>query len=356
MTKLKVGVIGAGGIASVHLKAYQNNEQVEINAICDINEERAKEKAEEYNAPKVYNSHQRLLEDKEIEAVSVCTWNNSHAEIAIAALKAGKHVLVEKPLTTSVEKAEQIEQAAKESGKKLQVGFVRRYGDNVNMLKRFIDEGELGDIYYAKASYLRRHGNPGGWFADKERSGGGPLIDLGVHVIDICWYLMGCPKVKSVSGNTYHKLGNRSNVQHLSAYRSADYDPDKNDVEDMANALIRFENGASLAVDVSFTLHAKQNDTSVKVYGDKGGAEVEPELMIVTEKHDTILNAAPQVNDQTFNMSKGFQNEIDHFVSYCKGEQETLSPVQDGVEMMKILCGIYESAEKGTEIQFNPEA
>ncbi|HEX7063692.1 MAG TPA: Gfo/Idh/MocA family oxidoreductase [Bacillales bacterium] len=353
MGKLKVGVIGAGSISDMHLQSYGKNQKAEVYAVCDLNEERAKEKAQKYGAAKVYADYQELLQDKEVEAVSICTWNNSHAEIAIDALNAGKHVLVEKPLSTSVEKAEKLEEAVRASGKQLQVGFVRRYDPNVKMIKQMIEAGELGEIYYAKASYLRRLGNPGGWFADKERSGGGPLIDIGVHVIDICWYLMGSPKVTSISGNTYTRLGNRSNVKNLSTYKSADYDPDKNDVEDMANAMIRFENGASLLVDVSFSLHAKKDETAVKIYGEKGGAEIEPELLVITEKFDTVLNSTPQVDNLSFDFVKGFQNEIDHFVSCCAGEAETLSPVQDGVEMMKILCGVYESSEKGSEIRFD---
>ncbi len=211
----------------------------------------------------------------------------------------------------------------------------------------------LAKYNYAKATCIRRLGNPGGWFSDVERSGGGPLIDIGVHVIDVLWYLMGCPKVKSISGNTYNKLGNRKNIKNLSFYKAADYDPDKNTVEDMANAMIRFENGASLLVDVSFTLHAKQDEISVKLYGTKGGAEVEPSLAIVTEKYDTMLNLAPQVDSVTFDFVQAFQAEIDHFVDVCLGEKETLSPVADGVEMTKILSGIYESAEKGKEIYFD---
>ncbi|GGH76296.1 putative dehydrogenase [Pullulanibacillus pueri] len=355
MVTLKVGVIGGGSISQMHLQSYDKNERVELVAICDINETRAKAKAEKFGIKKVYTDYQQLLADSEIEAVSICTWNNSHHEIAIAALQAGKNVLVEKPMTTSIEKAQKVEEAVKASGKILQVGFVRRYDKNVEMLKAFIESGDLGDIYYAKASYLRRFGNPGGWFSDKKRSGGGPLIDLGVHVIDICWYLMGCPKVKSVSGNTYFKLGNRANIKNLSSYKSADYDPTKNDVEDMANAMIRFENGASLVVDVSFTLHAKKDETSVKIFGDKGGAEVEPELCIITENHNTILNSTPQVDQHSFDMDQGFQNEIDHFVRCCLDGVDTLSPVQDGVEMTKILCGIYESAEQGKEIIFSTE-
>ncbi|MFJ5760313.1 Gfo/Idh/MocA family protein [Neobacillus sp. NPDC093182] len=353
MGKLKIGVIGAGSISDMHLQSYVKNERVELYAVCDMNEERAEEKAKQYGAATFYGDYPSLLANKEIDAVSICTWNNSHAEIAIAALNAGKHVLVEKPLCTTVEEAKKIQETVKQTGKVLQVGFVRRYASNTKILKEFIDTDELGEIYYAKASCLRRLGNPGGWFSDKERSGGGPLIDIGVHVIDICWYLMGKPKVKSITGNTYYKLGNRSNVKNLSFYKAADYDPEKNTVEDMANALIRFENGASLMVDVSFTLHAKKDEITVKLYGEKGGVEVEPELSIITEKHNTILNVTPQVDSLTFDFVQGFQNEIDHFVLTCLGETETLSPVEDGLEMMKILCGIYESSEKGIEISFD---
>ncbi|MBS4206019.1 Gfo/Idh/MocA family protein [Lederbergia citrea] len=353
MAKLKIGVIGAGSISEAHFQSYANNKKVEIYAICDLNEERAKEKAEKYGASKVYVDYNELMNDPEIDAVSICTWNTSHAEIAIAALDHGKNVLVEKPLTTSVEKALQVEEAVKRSGKTLQVGFVRRYASNTQIIKQFIDQKELGEIYYAKATCIRRLGNPGGWFSDKERSGGGPLIDLGVHVIDVLWYLMGRPKVKSISGNTYSQLGNRKNIKNLSFYQAADYDPDKNTVEDMANAMIRFEGGASLLVDVSFTLHAKKDEIAVKLYGTKGGAELEPELSIITEKHDTILNITPQVDSLTFDFVQGFQAEIDHFIDTCLGEKETRSPVQDGVEMTKILCGIYESAEKGKEIYFD---
>lgn len=353
MSKLKIGLIGAGSISGAHLDAYANHPDVEVYAICDLNEERAKEKAEKYGASKTFTNYHDLLALPEIHAVSICTWNNTHAEIAIAALEAGKHVLVEKPLCKTVEEALKVEEAVKTSGKVLQVGFVRRYASNTQTLKQFIDQGELGEIYYAKASCLRRLGNPGGWFADVERSGGGPLIDLGVHIIDICWYLMGRPKVVSVSGNTYNKLGNRSNIKNLSFYKAADYDANVNTVEDLANAIIRFENGASLMVDVSFTLHAKQDELYVKLYGDKGGAELEPELLLVMEKNDTILNAHPQVDNPSFDFANAFQNEINHFIAATRGEKETLSPVQDGVEIMKILVGVYESAKTGREVRFD---
>ncbi|MFD2614931.1 Gfo/Idh/MocA family protein [Paenibacillus gansuensis] len=350
MNKLKIGVIGAGSISDMHLQAYAKNHNAELYAICDVNRERAAAAAEKYRMQHVYTNYADLLANPDVEAVSICTWNNSHAEISIAALRAGKHVLVEKPLCRTVEEANAIEVAVRETGKTLQVGFVRRYDANAQLVKHFINQGELGDVYYAKASCIRRLGNPGGWFADPERSGGGPLIDLGVHIIDLCWYMMGRPKPVSVSGNTYHKLGNRSNVNNLSFYKAADYDPATNGVEDLANALIRFENGASLLIDVSFTVHAKQDEIAVKLYGDKGGVEIEPELAMVTEKYDTILNMAPQTDSKSIDITQAFCNEINHFISCVQKGTAPISPVEDGVSMMKMLCGIYESAAKGREV------
>ncbi len=351
MNPIRIGVIGTGSISELHLNAYLRNPNAAITAICDVNEDRARQVAAKYGADKTYSDYNALLADPDIDAVSICTWNNTHAPISIAALKSGKHVLIEKPLCRTVAEALEVEEAVRTSGKLLQVGFVRRYDPNVQMLREFADKGEFGSLYYAKASTIRRLGNPGGWFADVERSGGGPLIDIGVHVIDLCWYLMGRPKVKTVSANTYKKLGNRSNIQHLSFYKAADYDASKNTVEDMANALIRFENGASILVDVSYSLHAKQDEGSVKLYGDKGGFEIDPEIVIVTEKHNTILNIQPQTNSKAgFQGDPAFQNEINHFIDCIAKGEKPLSPVEDGVEMMKILCGIYESAAKGEEI------
>ncbi|HEY0829131.1 MAG TPA: Gfo/Idh/MocA family oxidoreductase [Bacilli bacterium] len=351
MSLIKIAVIGAGSISVDHLKAYNRNSNVEIYAVCDLNEDRAKAAALKFGAQKTYTDYKELLADAEVDAVSICTWNNTHAEISIASVQAGKHVLVEKPLCRTVEEALEVQKAVRSSGKILQVGFVRRHDPNVHVLRKFMENGEFGQIYYAKASTIRRLGNPGGWFSDIGRSGGGPLIDIGVHVIDLCWYMMGKPKVKSVTGNTYRKLGNRVHIENLSFYKAADYDAATNTVEDLANALIRFENGASLMVDVSFTLHAKQDGGSVKLFGERGGFEIDPALAIVTEKYNTILNVDPQTDNKGFNFDAAFQNEVDHFIECISKGKESICPVEDGVEIMKILCAIYESAAAGVEIQ-----
>ena len=159
------------------------------------------------------------------------------------------------------------------------------------------------------------------------------------------------PKPVSVSGNTYKRLGNRAHIENLSFYKAADYNADHNDVEDLAKALIRFENGASLFVDVSFTMHAKQDEIAVKLYGEQGGAEVEPELAIVQERHNTILNITPQVDFLSFDFVAAFTAEINHFVQCCLHGQQPIAPVEDGVTVMKMLTAVYESAATGKEVQ-----
>ncbi|MEG0385235.1 MAG: Gfo/Idh/MocA family oxidoreductase [Solibacillus sp.] len=352
MNRLNICVIGVGSISDFHLKSYEKNETVHLYGVYDFSQTRAQEKADQYGIEKVFHSIEELLADSKVGAVSICTWNNTHAKYAIAALESNKHVLVEKPLSMTYKEALEIQRVAQTSNKVFQVGFVRRFATNTKILKKFIDNNTLGTIYFAKATCLRRLGNPGGWFSDKEKSGGGPLIDLGVHIIDICWYLMGKPKVKRVVGHTYHHLGNRSHIENLSFYKTADYDATQNSVEDMANALITFENGASLLVDVSYTLHAAKDELAVKLYGTNGGAELEPELKIISEANETIVNMHPQVDHLSFNFEHAFETEVNAFVKSCLNGEASEAPVEDGVEIMKILEGIYESARLGKEISY----
>ncbi|RDI40012.1 Gfo/Idh/MocA family protein [Falsibacillus pallidus] len=350
---LKIGIIGGGAISELHLNSYQNNSAAELYAICDLNESRAKQKAAQYNIPHLCTDYNVMLQLPDLEAVVICTWNNTHADIIMAALDAGKHVFVEKPLCTTISDALAIQRKTIETGKTLQVGFIRRFDPNVQMLKTFIDHGDLGRIYYAKASALRRLGNPGGWFADREKSGGGPLIDVGIHVLDLSWYLMGCPRPIAVSANTYNKLGNRSNIKNLAFYKTADYNPNFNNVEDLANAMIRFENGASLYLDTSYTLHAKRNETSVVLYGERGGTEVLPETWLIIEKYNTILNARPQTDQDGLNVDAAFQEQTDHFVECCLENKAPRTTVEHGVEIMRMIDAIYESSRTRKEIKLS---
>ena len=219
MKKLKIAVIGVGNISECHISAYLANPNVELYAFCDIDPVRLKEKGERYGISRLYTSEAEMLRElPELDAVSVCVWNCNHAQCAIMALEAGKTVLCEKPMATSAAEAEKMLEAAKRSGKLLQIGFVCRFGRDCAVIEDLRDQDFFGELYYAKATYLRRHGNPGGWFCDKSRSAGGPLIDLGVHVIDLTRYLMGNPRPVSVYGVTFQKLQNRPDVKDSIEY------------------------------------------------------------------------------------------------------------------------------------------
>jgi len=350
MTKLKVGVIGTGSISLEHLNAYKKHPDVEIYALCDIDEELLKKRGEEFNVTRLFTNVEDMLRLPELTAVSVCAWNAAHAPLTIAALKAGKHVLCEKPMATNFRDAENMLKAAKENKKLLMIGFVRRFGNDCAILKDFIRQGAFGDIYYAKATYLRRKGNPGGWFGDKSRSGGGPLIDLGVHVIDLTRYLMGNPKPVSVYGATFQKLFDRKDVKSDPGYRSMGAtDHDICDVEDLASAMIRYDNGAVVTVEASFSLNIAKPVGRIELFGTKAGAKLEPDLEIYTEMNGYLADVAlPMRTSLSFDGL--FQNEIAHFVDCVITGKPCISPAEDGVTLMKILDAIYESATTGHEV------
>ncbi len=352
MSKIKIGMIGTGNIAQTHIRAYLKNPDVELYALCDIDPDRLKKTAERYGIPpeRTFTDKDEMLKLAEIDAVSVCTWNSQHAPCTIAALKAGKHVLCEKPMATNARDAKAMADAAKESGKLLMIGFVRRFGNDCRVVKDYLDAGYFGNLYYSKATYLRRNGNPGGWFGDKSRSGGGPLIDLGVHVIDLVRYLMGNPQPVSVYGVTYQKLFDRPGVHKASAYRaSSATEKDICDVEDLASALVRFDNGATLAIEAAFSLNIKTDEGTIQLFGDKAGAKLDPELEIFTDMNG-YMNNLSFAQKTSLSFDGLFENEINHYVACIKGEETCIAPAQDGVTLMTILDSIYESARTGHEV------
>ena len=165
--KLKIGIIGVGGISEAHITSYLKNPDVELYAFCDINKERLEAKGARYGITKLYTDVKEMVALPELDAVSVCTWNAAHKDCTIAALEAGKHVLCEKPMAMNKQEAEEMKAVAEKNGKLLMIGFVRRHGNDCSTLKDFIEADSLGEIYYSKATYLRRHGHPGGWFGNK---------------------------------------------------------------------------------------------------------------------------------------------------------------------------------------------
>lgn len=349
--KLKIGIIGTGNIAESHINAYLKNPNAELYAFCDIRENRLKEMGEKYGITRLYTDKDVMLKDlPELDAVSVCTWNSQHAPCTIAALKAGKHVLCEKPMATSAAEAETMKKAAEESGKLLMIGFVRRFGNDCAIMEDFINNDYFGEFYYAKATYLRRNGSPGGWFGDKRISAGGPLIDLGVHVIDFTRYLMGNPKPVSVFGATFHKLGDRRELKDKKGYTasSATGEEDFN-VEDLATAMIRYDNGAVVSVEASFSLNIEKDEGKIEFFGTKAGAKLDPELSLYSQQNG-YMNNVNLCTPTALSFDGLFEAEINHYVDCLVNGTECKSPSEDGITLMKILDAIYQSAETGHEV------
>lgn len=349
MKKLRIGMIGAGNIARTHLESYQSVEAAEIVAICDINSKVLAATAEQFGIEKTYSSVTEMLANEELDAADVCVWNCNHASCSIEALNAGLHVLCEKPMAYNTEQAQQMIDAAKANDRLLMIGFVTRFSTESKIVKDFIDNDYLGDIYYSKATYLRRHGAPGGWFCDKERSGGGPVIDLGVHVIDLTRYMMGKPKALSVLASTADHLKNRPYLKTSVGWKPDGASPeDKYDVEDFAVALIKYEGNKTTLLETSYSLNGESCGTK-ELFGTKGGVKMGSELKIYTVVNDFLADITPvtrnYVDDQDL-----FVAEMAHFVDCCLNGTECIASAEDGLEVMKILDAIYESARTGHEV------
>ncbi|MBQ6999168.1 MAG: Gfo/Idh/MocA family oxidoreductase, partial [Clostridia bacterium] len=347
MDKVRIGVIGAGGMANVHIEHYLQVEDAEVVALCDINPVRLKKTAEKFGIKKTFESVDEMLKSVELDAVSVCVWNCNHAECTIKALEAGLHVLCEKPMAYSTAEAIKMKEVADKMGKLLMIGFTMRFSDTSHIAMDFIDNGYMGDIYYSKATYIRRHGAPGGWFINKKLSGGGPVIDLGVHVIDHTRYLMGNPKPVSVYAATFDKLKNRPNIKTGVEWKPDDARvEDIFDVEDLGTALIRYDNGAVTHLETSYSLNGEATGYK-QLFGDKGGMLLsDDDMKLYTEMNGFLADVTPMTKEYKYSVPT-FLAEITHFVDCVKNGTKCIAPAEDGVIIMKILDAIYESARTG---------
>jgi predicted dehydrogenase len=344
--KIRIGIIGAGGIAeNAHVPAFRScGDLVEIAAVASRTRERAERFAEVCAIPQVYDDYEAMLAQAELDAVVICTPNKFHAPAAIAALEAGVHVLCEKPPALTAAEALAMKEAAERAGKVLAYGFNYRFEPEVLTLKRFVEAGELGDIYAVRADALRRRGIPGwGVFTDKDLQGGGPLIDIGVHMLDTALHLMGYPEPDLVLGSTYTKLGNRPGVGLKGTWDWENYS-----VEDMARGMIRFQNGATLLLDTSFAANMEKNQImNVSLMGDVGGADVFP-LKIYQEKHDVLVDVTPVYLQR----QNPYELQAKDFVeAILQGTQPTtLASPREGLILQRIVEALYRSAESGEAV------
>lgn len=351
---LQVGVIGAG-VGAAHIEGYQRVPGVEVRALADLNDERLQQVAARYSVPDRYHAYQELLARPEIDAVSICLPNVLHAPVTIAALQAGKHVLVEKPLASTVADGQAMVAAAEETGRILMVAFNQRYRSDLQWLKQYVDTGALGRIYYAKAHWMRRSGIPrlGSWFVSQAQAGGGPLIDLGVHVLDMALYLMGEPRPQTVSASAYAEFGPRGQKGSTAWVKPIGAQPLAYDVEDLATAFIRLEGGATLLLEASWATHsAAGDDFGVTLYGTEGGAELlirnytyEGTVRVFTDIGGAPTDLAPRIPK-----AEGHPAVIARFIAAIRDGAPAIPSSTEGLRRIEVLTACYRSAQEGHEI------
>ena len=354
MKKLRVAIIGNGGICNaVHVPQYlKMTDTVEVVALCDIIPERAEALRDRaFPNADVYTNYQDIIDRTDIDCVDVCTPNYLHSIIAVAALKSGKHVFTEKPDAINVEEAEKMKRAAEESGKVLMVMRNNRHVNTSQYLKKYIADGKAGELYAGRCGWIRRRGIPGkgGWFTTKAQSGGGPLIDLGVHLIDLSIWLMGNPRPVAVSGCTYAKFADNDTKADSEHAKFGDAKSDGTfDVEDLAIGFIKFDNGASLQIEFSWASNIEEERRFVELRGTKAGFSwVNDHIKIFTEENGLPVDLIPQYGAIT----GGHGPNLAHFYDVVANGAEPDFVPQQGVNMIKILSAIYESAETGKEVR-----
>ena len=350
---MKVAVIGCGTIANAaHIPSYMNNPEAEIKYFCDIIIERAEKAVEEYGCGTAVLNYHDVLNDPEVEAVSVCTPNNMHPVIAMDALRAGKNVLCEKPAARTYAEALEMQKVQNETGKILNIGVVNRFNDSVNKIKKYIDDGKLGDVHHVYASFRSHRSIPGlgGAFTTKEIAGGGALIDWGVHFLDIVMYCCGDPKIMTVSGEAFSKLG--KDMENYT-YRRMWAGPPKfdgiYDVDDSVTGMIR-TSGPVVTINGAWAQNIGVDEMYIDFMGDKAGIRLGygKGFTLYTSENGALVEYKPE-----FEMRDHFQNEIDAFVNCVKTGEKLPSHIDTVVITAQMMQAIYDSSEAHREIQFD---
>ncbi len=364
MAKLKIGFIGCGGIAvDKHLPAMAKQQDVELYAFCDIIEERAQDAAARFGVPgaKVFTDYRRLLADKDIAAVHVLTPNVLHCEISCAAMEAGKHVMCEKPMAATAADAQKMMDTMHRTGKLLTIGYQYRHMDNNKAMKAYVDTGALGDIYYAETTALRRRGIPTwGVFTSKQDQGGGPLLDIATHSLDLTLWMMDNYEVQSVTGVSFAKIGPAASVSEM-GNDFGNWDPKKYDLEDSAFGFVRMKNGALINLRCAWAINMIPPRSSVVLCGTKGGLDCEDGVranhvvanrQVVTDISTRDLFRRPMGIDRNPILMPN-DAEATLWVDALLGRGELFVKPEQAFTVTRILDAIYRSAETGETIVFD---
>lgn len=359
MSKVRVGIIGCGGIANgKHMPSLSKVEDAEMVAFCDIIRERAEEAKHKFGSEQaaVYENYLDLLKDPTIETVHVCTPNDSHAEISIAAMEAGKHVMCEKPMAKTAADARRMLEAAKRTGMKLSIGYQNRFRSDASFLNDACRKDELGEVYFAKAHAIRRRAVPTwGVFLDEEKQGGGPLIDIGTHALDLALWMMDNYKPKVVLGRAYHKLSQTENA----ANAFGPWDPKQFTVEDSAFAMITMENGATIMLESSWALNTLDVDEAkVSLSGTKAGADMKGGLRINGEENSRLYVKDIQFDGGGVAFFSGTAEdpgelEARSWIDCVKNDKQPVVTPEQALVVSEILEAVYESSRTGKAIYFD---
>ena len=350
---IKLGIIGAGAIGNVHANAAKNAGSTVVG-FADVNEAAAKAAAQQHGAKIATGKIDELIGSDEIDAVVIGVPNKFHKPLAIAAAEAGKDILLEKPMALTVKECQEINAAVKKHKRILQMGMVQRYSSVAVTSQQFMKKKRLGNIYHAKANIYRRRGIPGlgGWFTTKALSGGGPLIDIGVHIIDLAMYLMDFPKPVRVSGKVYDNFGkDMKKYLYEGMWAGPPNYKGTFDVEDAAHALIRFEGGLTMEVNATWAMNFPDGSVQdlVGFFGDKGGLTFTlggSSVKIATEQDGHNVDLSPKLRS-----ANGFEDEHRDFANNVKKRKEPHASGERGEIVLSILQGIYESSEKDREVE-----
>lgn len=357
--RLKVGIIGCGGIANgKHMPSIKAVNMADMVAFCDLIEERAVKAAKEYGVPgaKVYTDYKELLADPEIDVVHVCTPNRSHADISIDAMHAGKHVMCEKPMAKSAADARRMVAAAKETGKKLTIGYQHRHKAEAQYVKKVIERGDLGDMYYAEAFAVRRRGTPNwGVFLNEYEQGGGPLIDIGTHSLDLTLYLLNNYKPRMAVGTTYKKLTNPDQANPWGPW-----DEKQHTMEDAAFGFIVMENGATIILKATWALNTCEPvpEGSVMICGSKAGAQIKNGVTINKDEFGRLVDIHPDMKAGGVAFYDGVAETapITEQRRWYEALYNDTAPVvlpEQACVVSEILEAIYTSAKTGEPFYFN---
>ncbi|MCX6135208.1 MAG: Gfo/Idh/MocA family oxidoreductase [Ignavibacteriales bacterium] len=332
MQKVRIAVVGMGTIGqTVHLPILAKIPEVEIVAVCDLEASKAEFVSRKYEIPRYYTDLEEMLKTEEdLDGVDICTSTFSHLDAAVASLEAKRHVLVEKPLARTLDEAVKIVNAAKKNQRKLMVGMNNRFRPDAMILKSMIQGGELGKIFYAKAGWLRKLKTTSPWLTKKEKSGGGVVLDLGIVMFDLAFWLMGLPEAKEVIA---------SNYSH-----------NTKGVEDSSVVFIKMKNGSTLTIESSWSFESESDFFYCDCFGMDGGGSLNP-FRIMKRMHGNLVNVTPASHETPQTLYwKSYDNELRHWVGSLRGLHPVLSTGDEALHRMRIVDAIYQSAKKGKSV------